>query len=85
MNAHSKDAAAVVRLLGSDPAVGLNEAQVLERRRQYGENRLRGRRRKTGFRRFLDQFKDVMILILMAAALVSFVTACVEGDPQSFF
>lgn len=35
--------------------------------------------------RFFDQFKDVMILILLAAAVVSFVIACIEGNPMEFF
>ena len=43
------------------------------------------KKKKTNFQRFLAQFKDVMILILLAAAAVSFVIACVEGEPKEFF
>ena len=32
--------------------------------------------------RFAEQFKDVMILILIAAAVVSFITSVVEGEPE---
>ncbi len=85
MGAHSEDAAAVVQRLGSDWTAGLNEAQVLEKRREYGENRLLEKKGRTLVRRFGDQFKDAMILILMAAALVSFVIACLEGDAKAFF
>ena len=35
--------------------------------------------------RFTEQFRDVMILILIAAAVISFVVACVEGNPKEFF
>ena len=43
------------------------------------------KKKKTNFQRFLAQFKDVMILILIAAAVISFVIAFVEGEPKEFF
>jgi len=36
-------------------------------------------KKKSSFSRFLDQFKDAMILILIAAVIVSCVIACMEG------
>ncbi len=75
----------VVTELGSDAANGLTDAQVLKKREQHGENKLLEKKKKSTFQRFLDQFKDVMILILIAAAVVSFVIACVEGEPKEFF
>lgn len=71
--------------LGTDIEKGLTEAQVLERRAQYGENRLREKKKKTMLQRFLDQFKDVMIMILIGAAVVSFIVACTEGELKEFF
>ncbi len=64
---------------------GLTAAQVLEKKEKYGENRLREKKKKTLISRFFDQFKDVMILILIAAALVSFIIACSEGELKEFF
>ncbi|MDD3193558.1 MAG: HAD-IC family P-type ATPase, partial [Oscillospiraceae bacterium] len=75
----------VLKDLGSDPACGLTSTQVLERKQQYGENQLREKKRKTNLQRFLDQFKDVMILILIAAAIISFAIACIEGELKEFF
>ena len=75
----------VLKELGSDASCGLTDEQVLQRKQQYGENRLREKKKKTNLQRFLDQFKDVMILILIGAALISFVVACVEGNPKEFF
>lgn len=75
----------VLRELHSDRTAGLTENQVQEIRRQYGENKLREKKKKTNLQRFLDQFKDVMILILIAAAIISFSIACVEGEPKEFF
>lgn len=71
--------------LHSDRVIGLTENQVLEARRQYGQNKLQEKKKKTNFLRFLDQFKDVMILILIAAAVISFAIACAEGEPKEFF
>lgn len=82
---HSRKAEEAVKELSSDLQKGLNESQVIEKRKQYGENKLREKKKKTNFQRFIDQFKDVMIIILLAAALVSFVIACVEGNPKEFF
>lgn len=75
----------MLKELGSDASYGLTDEQVLQRKQQYGENRLREKKKKTNLQRFLDQFKDVMILILIGAALISFVIACVEGNPKEFF
>ncbi len=75
----------VVAELGSDMTNGLREAQVLKKREQHGENKLLEKKKKSTFQRFLDQFKDVMILILIVAAIISFVIACVEGEPKEFF
>ena len=74
-----------VKALSSDASRGLTERQIAELREKHGENKLREKQPKTTLQRFLDQFKDVMILILIAAAVVSFVIACVEGNPKEFF
>ncbi len=85
MNFHHKSMEEAVKELNSDVIRGLSTAQVSEKQRQFGENRLREKKRKTNLQRFLDQFKDAMILILLAAAAVSFVIACMEGQPEEFF
>ena len=64
---------------------GLSSQQAARRFQQYGENKLDEKKKKTNLQRFLEQFKDVMIIILLVAAVVSFVIACVEGDAMEFF
>ena len=81
---HDKDAKSVLELLNTDKN-GLKTAQVKELQEKFGENKLKEKKKKNTFQRFLEQFKDVMILILIAAAIISFVVACIEGDPQEFF
>ncbi len=84
MTWHDKSVQAIERELNTG-AQGLTESEAAARLERYGENKLRGGKKKTNLQRFLDQFKDVMILILLAAAAVSFVIACVEGEPNEFF
>jgi Ca2+-transporting ATPase len=81
----SSKAEQVLQSLQTDPAQGLSAAEAARRLEQHGANVLREKKKKTNLQRFLDQFKDVMILILIAAAIVSFVIACVEGNPGEFF
>lgn len=45
----------------------------------------RAKKKKSNLQRFLEQFKDVMILILIAAAVVSFIVACNGHDTSEFF
>lgn len=85
MKFHSVQGEEVLKELSSDGIKGLSEVEVSRRQSQYGENKLREKKKKTNLQRFLDQFKDVMILILLAAAAVSFVIACTEGEPKEFF
>ncbi|MDO5538571.1 MAG: calcium-translocating P-type ATPase, PMCA-type [Eubacteriales bacterium] len=82
---HHADVREVLKELSSDMANGLSEKQVSEKQEQYGANILKEPKKKNIVQQFLDQFKDVMILILIAAAVVSFMIACIEGKPKEFF
>ena len=85
MKPHFEDLQKVLSDLQSNRITGLTESQVLERKEQYGENKLKEKKKKSLLVRFLEQFKDVMIIILLVAALISFVVACVEQNPSEFF
>lgn len=61
------------RRLGVDPAVGLTDAEVAERRARYGSNRLAEAAPEPAWRAFLRQYKDLMQLVLVGAAVVSIV------------
>ncbi len=82
MSAHNQPGDEVLRDHSSNPELGLSSQQVEALRAQYGENRLREKKKKSTLRRFLEQFKDVMILILIAAAIVSAVLVFIEEEFQ---
>ena len=85
MLSHSDSRERILEELSSDPAHGLTNEQASERLTQYGPNKLKAGKKRTLLQRFFDQFKDAMILILLVAAAVSFVIACMEGEPSGFF
>ena len=82
---YSKNATELLRELNTDGHSGLSSAEALVRKGKYGENKLREKKKKTTMQRFLDQFKDAMILILIAAAIISFVVVCVEQNWGELF
>ena len=75
----------LLKELETDKQNGLATDEVLARQSKYGTNKLREKKKKTTLQRFLDQFKDAMILILIAAAIVSFVVVCVEKNWGELF
>lgn len=75
----------VLEFLNTDENRGLTPEQVSELKEKYGPNKLKEKKKKTNLQRFFEQFKDVMIIILIIAAVISFVIACVEGNPKEFF
>ena len=77
---HHEDLAAILKHLLVEPEQGLTSAEAKRRLAEYGENKLQERKTKTIVQRFFEQFSDVMILILIAAAVVSFVIACYERE-----
>jgi Ca2+-transporting ATPase len=70
LNWHNKDIQEVLQALQSSKE-GLSSGDVLQRREQYGPNELKEIKKKTLFMMFLDQFKDFMIMVLIAAAVIS--------------
>ncbi|MDZ7786388.1 MAG: calcium-translocating P-type ATPase, PMCA-type [Candidatus Saccharibacteria bacterium] len=62
---------------------GLSREEAAKRLKQYGRNELHGRKRINPLKLFISQFKDVLIIILIIAALVSFgVSFLEEGGSQ---
>ena len=80
MLAHFETLSAILDTLGTNAKTGLSEAEAEARLAQYGQNKLKEKKRKSNLQRFLIQFKDVMIIILIIAAIISFGIAFYEGE-----
>jgi Cation transport ATPase len=78
--AQARPADDVLSALGVTPAAGLEPQDVSRRREEYGANRLRQHKRKSGWRILLDQLKSlVVILLAIAAAAAAAFGQIVEG------
>lgn len=75
---HGDRLAEILKQLQVDPEKGLVSTEAEARLADYGENRLRERIKKSIAERFFEQFKDVMIIILLLAAAISFIIAIYE-------
>lgn len=63
--------AAIEQEFSTSCAKGLTDSQVLEAREKYGSNSLAGKKKISIWQRFLAQFKDFMIIVLIIAAVLS--------------
>ncbi len=68
---HTLDAQTAFRTLESHPDYGLDHAQVQERIATFGLNKLKEKARPSNARIFLDQFTNIMILMLIVVAGLS--------------
>jgi Ca2+-transporting ATPase len=72
---HDREARDVLDVLDVDPSAGLTSDDVARRRAEHGPNELDETPRDPAWKRLVRQFKDLLILILLAAAVVSFVVS----------
>ena len=84
MTPYGKTSDEVLKELGVSPEAGLGEEEVAARREKFGENKLAEKKKKSLTARFFAQFKDVMIVILLIAAIVSFAIAITEKNAKEF-
>lgn len=80
MDWHSFPAAEALRRLDVNMQDGLPSSAVPRRREENGRNQLRHKKGKGFLRRFLEQFSDFMVIILLIAAAISFITSFANGD-----
>lgn len=84
MIAHFEKKEEIIKQLETDSVNGLSSNQAAAKLEQYGKNKLREPKKKSIAQRFLDQFKDVMIIILIIAAIISFIVALYEKEAKEF-
>ena len=69
---HERSAADVVAALKSDAAQGLSQAEAERRLREHGKNELDAEKPTPGWKKFLAQFKDMLVVLLLVATGISF-------------
>lgn len=75
---YTQDKEDVLEHLGSSKE-GLSTAEAQKRLADYGRNELDEGEKRSLLAKFLDQFKDLMIIILLVAAALSVITEGTEG------
>ena len=70
-NWYQKDIEKVKKELETDFEKGLTESKVQELQNTKGFNELATKKKKSLIVKFLEQFKDFMIIVLIIAAIVS--------------
>ena len=75
---YKKDAREVMTEFSTD-LNGLSESQVSINRKKYGSNKIEEKKKKSVFEIFIDQFKDLLVIILIIAAIISMITGSYES------
>ncbi|MBU4691046.1 cation-translocating P-type ATPase [Mycoplasma zalophi] len=65
--------------LNTNPKLGLNDDQIIINQNKYGKNILEEKKKKSIFLFFLEQFKDLMVVLLLIATVISFGLAIYQG------
>lgn len=71
MKWHAVESAEAIAALNSSGERGLSDEEVLSRLSVCGPNEIQEAKREPGWKLLLDQFKETLILILIAAAVIS--------------
>ena len=74
----------VIAALGTDEQRGLREEEARARLARFGPNELAAERRVPAWRRFLAQFRDVLVILLLIATGISAALWFVEPDAALF-
>ncbi|KRY42009.1 Calcium-transporting ATPase sarcoplasmic/endoplasmic reticulum type [Trichinella spiralis] len=81
-NPHARTCEELLRFYSVNPEIGLSDEQVEKSREKYGWNELPAEEGKQLWQLILEQFDDLLVKILLLAAIVSFVLALFEHDDQ---
>lgn len=81
--AYSKSAEIVLNESESS-ASGLNDLDAQSRLKKDGKNLIVGKKKKSEFVKFLGQFKDVLIIVLLVSCIVSVVIGIVDNSVNEF-
>lgn len=70
----------VLKKLETDRKNGLGKEEVKQRQQKYGKNKLKDKPKESIFIKFLKQFNDFMIIILIMASIISAIVSSIQGE-----
>lgn len=70
----------VLKELKTDFRHGLDQEEAKERQKKYGKNKLRDKPKESIFIKFIKQFNDFMIIILIIASIISALVSSLQGE-----
>ena len=83
MSPHSQSAEAIVQMFGSDSGRGLTRAEAKQRLSQYGPNELKSAPETPWWERLLEQFQNVLVIILLVAIVISVIEWLLQDPRES--
>ncbi len=81
---HTKNIKEIERELRTNIKTGLGDKDVLIRQDEFGKNKIEEGKKESLLVKFINQFKDFMIIILIIAAIISAVVSYLEGTGDYF-
>lgn len=80
MRYYSKNIKEVEKMLKTNIQIGLDSKEATNRIKKNGENVIKDNNKKSNIAKFLAQFNDFMVIILLIAGVISFLTSFLQGD-----
>jgi len=68
---HAESATVAAADIGVDPAAGLTSTEAQRRLAAHGANEIAGKPPRPAWRKFLDQFKNFLVIVLLGAAVLA--------------
>lgn len=80
MRYYSKNIKEVEKMLKTNIQTGLDSKEATNRIKKNGENVIKDNNKKSNIAKFLAQFNDFMVIILLIAGFISFLTSFLQGE-----
>ena len=77
---YNKKIEEIEQKLETNKEKGITTEEVQKRKEKYGLNELKAKKKKSLLQKFIEQFKDFSIIILIIAAIVSGVVGVAQGE-----
>lgn len=77
---HTYDIGNLIYKLKSNLLYGISNEEAQKRLEKYGKNKIEDKKKESIFVKFIKQFNDIMIIILIISAIVSAAVAKLEGS-----